>query len=370
MRPRSVLFAPLVALLLAVPACGSDAPAAATAFDRLVAAATPGMWRGTGPETVEVFVCRVPATTVSPVYAGQPLRIPMSPATLAALFQQQVARYYDRISHGAYAPRFVAGSDVELQNADGPAQCADRAIAAASPDADVVLAVADAEHAPDEHGGLGSAGEPVVADATVGTSRRYAYVGASDFDRSLWADDPPMDLVEHELGHTLGWQHSGIGADDEYLSGLDVMSNSAAPRDVDPTRRDAPDTIAVQRVVAGWIPTAEVQQVTAAATIPLTPSTGKAVRKLTRLAVLPVDQHTFLTVELIAADGLDAHLPADGVAVHRVRIGGDGLPTTIDPLVGSAPFTTLLAEGDTFTSAGWTLRVNAGWTVDARPLGA
>lgn len=356
--------------MLALSACGSDAPSPATAFDRLVAAATPGMWRGTGPETVQVFVCRVPATTVSSVYAGQPLRIPMSPATLAALFQQQVARYYDRVSLGAYAPRFVAGSDVSLQNTDGPNECAEQAIDAASPDADVVVAVADAEHAADEHGGQGSAGEAVAPDSTVRTSRRYAYVGASDFDRAIWADNPPMDLVEHELGHTLGWQHSGIGTGDEYLSGLDVMSNSAAPRDVDPTRRDAPNTIAVQRLVAGWIPSAEVQQVTAATTVALAPSTGKAVRKLTRLAVLPVDEHTFLTVELLTADGLDAHLPADGVAVHRVRIGGDGLPTTIDPLVGAAPFTSLLAEGDTFSFAGWTLRVNTDWTVDVQPLGA
>ena len=71
-----------------------------------------------------------------------------------------------------------------------------------------MLAVADAEHAADQPGGIGSGGDTHRAEAPASAARRWAYVGANDFSAD-WGDDPPMDLVEHELGHTLGWVHSG-----------------------------------------------------------------------------------------------------------------------------------------------------------------
>ena len=131
------------------------------------------------------------------------------------------------------------------------ADCVDGALDRSSADADTVLAVADAEHAADQPGGWGRPGTWPTCDGTcpASTTLRAAYVGASDFHPD-WGPVPLLDLIEHELGHTLGLPHSGSPASggDQYLSALDVMSNSAAPRDVDPARRDAPDTIAVDRL--------------------------------------------------------------------------------------------------------------------------
>jgi hypothetical protein len=173
-----------------------------------------------------------------------------------------------------------------------------------------------------------------------------------------------MDLVEHEVGHTLGWVHSATepGPPEHYLSALDVMSNSAAPRVADPTSRDAPDTLALDRLISGWLPTSAVRAASQGTTVVLRPSTGA---DGVRLLVLPVDDASFLTVELLSADGHDAHLPGGGVAVHRVEVRG-GAVERVTPLVGVAPFTTLLRPGDELTTDGWAVSVSPGGAVHAQ----
>ena len=355
----------LCAALLA--ACGGDdAPDEPTAFDRWAEAQAVGQWRANGDEVVEVWVCRVPVDTTSPVYGDLPLRAPIAPATLAGLFQQQVSRYFHRISHTAYSPSFVAGGEITLAAADGPEQCASTALDRASDEADVVLAVADAEHVEGEAGGMGSGGDPTAPDAAARATRRYAYVGAADFDRATWGDTPPMDLVEHELGHTLGFVHSGVTDDDQYLSALDLMSNSAAPRDTLPDRRDAPDVIALHRVTAGWLTGDDVRQASAdGISLTLQPSTGD---DGTRLLVLPVDARSFLTVELLEPEGYDDHLPEAGLAVHLVTFdAARPLEAEVQPQLGEAPFTDLLGPGDAATVAGWRIVVAPDGTVTATP---
>lgn len=366
MRSRRLAGA-VAALAITMAGCGDDdAQETYAPLQSLLATAEQGRWRSTGDQVVEVFVCRVHPYTAAPIYGGLPLRAPIAPATLASQFQQSVTRYYHRISHGAYQPVFVVGGEITLGIADDEHDCIDEAIAASASTTDVVLAVADAEHAPDQPGGLGSGGDPASPEGPATATRRYAYVGAADFDRTTWGDAPPMDMVEHELGHTLGWVHSGVTEDGQYLSGLDLMSDSAAPRSVDPARRDGPDVLAVHRLMAGWMPmdAVVVADGDAAAEL-LAPSTGD---DGTRLLVLPIDEHTFLTIELLTADGYDDHLPHDGLAVHRVR-ERDGLITSIEPLVGEAPFLQLMQPGDSLTADGWTIDVAADGRVLARTAG-
>lgn len=348
-----------------VGACGDDATeVSSAAFTAVVEAAKPGRWRSTGDDIVEVWVCRVHPYTPVPLYGGLPLRAPIAASTLTLTFQQSITRYFHRISHGAYQPVFVAGGDITLGIADDQQDCVDKAVDASAATTHAVLAVADAEHAPGQPGGMGSGGDPAAPEGPVAATRRYAYVGAADFNRVTWGDSPPMDLVEHELGHTLGWVHSGLSADGAYLSGVDLMSNSAAPRDVDPSRRDGPDVLAIHRVMAGWMSMKDVAVASDAgiglALVPSTDSAGP------RLIVLPVNDTTFLTVEWRDDAGYDDHLPAAGVAVHRV-VQRAGVVQSIDPVYGAAPFIDLVQSGDTLTVDGWAVTVAADGRVDAQP---
>jgi hypothetical protein len=176
-----------------------------------------------------------------------------------------------------------------------------------------------------------------------------------------------MDLIEHEIGHALGWPHSGY---DETMteperSALDVMSNSAAPRKVHPDRRDGPGTLAINLLAAGWLPRSAVAVIPpTGATVTLSPSGG---RVGTRLAVIDLDGHSFVTMELLSADGFDDHLPATGVAVHLVE--GSGSTRTQTPLVGMAPYDDLLGVGETFIGNGWRVSVADGWRATVQPVG-
>lgn len=315
-------------------------------------------WRAEGDDEIEVWICHVPTDSTAPIYVGLPLRLPLSPVGVVDILNARVTPYFEAISHGLYQPTFRTGGEATLASDQEPQVCVDQAIVGADDTTDAVLVVADAENRPEFPGGFGNAGVPCPSDppCPVLDSRRSAYVGASDFHPD-WGDQPPMDLVEHEIGHTLGWTHSGFvdGAAVQYQSALDLMSNSAAPRDIDPTRRDAPDTLAINRFLAGWLPVKDVWVAPlAGGSISLQPSAGEAG---TRLAIAPIGNGSYLTIEFLSTDGFDAHLPAAGIAVHRVVMAAEGKVQTIVPLVGEPPFTTLLQPGQVLESDGWRIEV-------------
>ncbi len=153
------------------------------------------------------------------------------------------------------------------------------------------------------------------------------------------------------------------------------MSNSAAPRAANPARRDGPDTLAINRLAAGWLPTSSVAVVPpSGGTVTLAPSNQSTADQSTangsagtRLAVIELDDHRFITVELLVAEGFDDHLPASGVAVHLVD--GSGATRTQTPLVGLAPYDDLLTAGETFSGNGWSIAVGDGWRVTIHPIG-
>jgi hypothetical protein len=134
-----------------------------------------------------------------------------------------------------------------------------------------------------------------------------------------------------------------------------MMSNSAAPRDTDPSKRDAPDTLAINRVDLGWLPIDDVITVDTRTDLELRPSPGTSGK---RLAVIALDVHRMLTIELLTPTGFNEHLDHAGIAVHLIddRSGARELRDQ-EPLVGGAPYLDLLQSGDHLEVEGWRIDV-------------
>lgn len=367
----------VVGLLVLLTGCGRSSDGSATsvplatvapevngaALSTLLDVAVDGRWRATGDDQFEVWICRVSPDTTNPLYGGLQLRLALTPEAVTEVLAAHVTPYFEELSHGQYRPVFVPGGVASLSGAAEPGVCVDHAMAGAGADTRAVLVVADAEHGADQIGGFGSGGVPCALPppCPAAEAQRYVYVGASDFHPD-WGDAPPMDLVQHEIGHTLGWDHSAVG-EGRYESALDVMSNPAAPRELQPDRRDAQGTLAINLFAAGWLPEADVWMVPPeGGEVVLQPSAAAAG---IRLAVL-MGGDGALTVELLVPEGLNDHLPVAGIAVHRVSFEG-GLATLSTPAFGEPPYTDLLQAGDSLVADGWLVEVGDDFAVTVTP---
>lgn len=355
----------LLLLVASAPAGGPVAPSGEGGPERAVVSRFDPY---AGREVVEVWACHVPQETRVADYHPVPMRVAIDPAALAPLLDEHVGDYFGTLSNGVYRPAFVAGGALELTADEGPHACLARAAASSSASATAVLAIADAEHRADTHGGYGTIGEPCASAPSPCPAResgRGAYVGASDF-HPAWGPLPAFDLVEHELGHALGWPHSS-GGGGSYDSALDLMSDSTAPRAVDSDELHAGGTLGVNRLASGWIPPGDVAVAPADGTTTTATLAPSASASGTRLLVLPLGEARALTVELLVAKGLDRHLPVSGIAITRVDATAASCGTPCDPMRrlqvvarGAAPYTDLLEPADgPWSGHGWRVEVTA-----------
>ena len=316
------------ALLLVAGGCSSPVSVStgATGFDSALVDEFRGVDRW------EVAVCRVPDDVEDPLYVTAAERLAIDVDAIVERLDG-VSEYFSRWSHDRYTIDWVAAPDVALGRSDDSYDCVDRALDASDASTSGVLVVADAQHAADAPGGWGRRGERCDRPCAASDSRRAAYVGASDF-LGYWGDDSPLDLVEHEIGHALGWPHSatvaGVGESHVYDSDVDLMSNSAAPRDVDDTRRHAPGVLAINQWLAGWLDDGEVllvalddtrsgdwQDAIRLVTSDSSPNDGRV-----RLVVIDLGP-TLFTIEAVADRGDNDHHRESGVVMHEIVFDDD-----------------------------------------------
>lgn len=323
--------------------------------------------RFVGVDQWAVVICRVPVDVAAPTYEPIPDRLGIEADEIVDRLAG-VADYFERWSRGRYRPEFRAGVDVAIEEDESDQDCVERALDAEGGDVDGVLVVADAQHRADVPGGWGRPGVPCVDDCPASTTRRAAYVGAADF---FEPEAPPLDLVEHEMGHALDWPHSNLTDDTfdrgVYDSPFDLMSDTTAGRVFDPTTRNAPGPLAVNLLAADWLDDDEVRVVVDDSEQVLVPvdSGDSGVR----LLIVPT-AGTYWTVEVIAARGDNAHLGRDQVVVHRVEVGPNGETGVARRQILAVSD---LVEGETFVGDQTSVSVLAvddeRWTVRVRTTG-
>lgn len=281
-----------------------------------------------GVDPWEVVVCHIPIFTSDEIFEPSLQRMSLTSAEIVKRLTP-VVLYFKSHSYGRYQPVFSAGQDVTISDTETSEDCAERALDQSGPEVRGVMVVADAEHGADEFGGWGTPGVGCSESCSASDTRRSVYVGAGDF-MDYWNGDSPLDLVEHEIGHALDWPHSTTSASNSgqglYDSALDVMSDSLAPRMVISTKRHGAGTLAINLYAARWFDDEHLQildrsrRVNTKVQLLATDTELSIMGK--RFVVITDGENSFLTIELIAARGDNAHLRSNAVAVHRITVTG------------------------------------------------
>lgn len=323
-----------------------------------------------GVDRWEVAVCRVPDDVADPTYATSAERLAIGADEIVARLAG-VSEYFERWSQGRHTIEWKAAPEVAIGSDEDSYDCVDRALDASTDDTHGVLVVADAQHTVAAPGGWGRRGEPCERPCPARTSRRAAYIGAADF-ASYWRGDSPLDLIEHEIGHSLGWTHSATSVtavdDHVYDSDVDVMSDSAAPRRVDESRRHAPGVLAFDAWLAGWLDDEEVAHVDLDEiasgdwqdAVRLASTDSQPADERVRLVLIDTGSSLY-TVELVAARGDNDHLRKSGAVIHEIVFDDDspeGRRLVVQAIGNDG--TLVLASGREWTSADGEVSIRIG----------
>lgn len=280
-----------------------------------------------GRDTWEVAICRIPAEHDSALYADGALTY-LGTAQQIVTSLEAVTQYFSRWSMGRYRIEFEAAErDVEPTYGD-PETCLDGALAQSRSESDGVLVVADLQHREGRNGGSGTWGAECTGNCPARRTRRSVYLGASDFV-GLDGARVRVDLVEHEIGHALGWPHSTRRS--EYDNVVDLMSDSDAPYRSDAATIDGPGVLAFNRYVSGWLDREPLI---------VDPTRGDPIDiAVDDLALVAVSDTAMLSIEFIEAVGDYSFLDSSGIAVHLIEWDDIGCvpPSRIVPMCARLP---------------------------------
>ena len=254
----------------------------------------------------------------------------------------EIAPYFSLISRGRYTVTFKAGGTLTASDRYDCLYVATSATTTSN-----VMAI-DRGGFDNTDGtlGFGGPGESFVYGFDLSTpaslSGRGFWISGIEF--GVYTDtqaefDEYTDTPVHELGHTLGWPHSGSGVQGSVIGSpydnlWDLMSGSAYSADnpdlynnqcllftyeFGPCR--STHTIAINRYASGWIDANQIEIVARAgfsADLDGPVSAGK------QMALIPTaNPLIYLTVEARPNTGYDRFLPYGGVVVHAVDLTYD-----------------------------------------------
>lgn len=271
-----------------------------------------------GTDRVAVWLCDVPAATTSSEYVDTAV-VSGTAAMAATWANANVSSYYVGVSGGRYRATFEARGTIALDAGDGTYECLDEAEARTGAPYTNVLAVSNR----DDGGGFAGPGtifdNPAVdfdrlADPPSETGRGIYLGGGSVFDLAS------PTIAVHELGHTLLWPHSYLGPW-EYDNAIDMMSGDPAEglceSDFFRWPCVAQNTIAFNRLAAGWIDDDEVRvHRSGSSEITLAAPADGGVQLIA--APDPYDPTALMTIEARPRTGNDRYLDAEGVAIHVI----------------------------------------------------
>jgi hypothetical protein len=257
-----------------------------------------------GPQVWEIWRCDLPGepTTLSPaaVVAG-----------LEGHFDGVVTDWFEKMSGGRYSPSFVAEGAYPAPDLRGCIASAYLPYGATGASDDHGLIGLTESGSPS---GLGSPGlleysySPTSLRLRPGT-RHLAIGGVDGTGPGGTVPDPNIDMLIHEMGHSLGWSHVPLrGATSPYSNRGDIMSGGGTT------------TAAINLYSAGWIDPSDVPVWNGGTS---SFRLGGHLSSRTQMLVIPTEeQGVFHTVSAPAADY--ASVASSGVAVHYVDQSAPG----------------------------------------------